>query len=35
MGRGRCQANGITLQASNSTIRGLRIQGFVNGTTRA
>src|SRR6185295_12611706 len=26
-------ANGITLQASNSTIRGLQIQGFVNGSS--
>ena len=26
-------ANGITLQASNSTVRGLQIQGFVNGSS--
>ena len=32
-GAAGANANGITLQASNSTIRGLQIQGFVNGSS--
>ncbi|HSW25437.1 MAG TPA: DUF4347 domain-containing protein, partial [Burkholderiaceae bacterium] len=32
-GAASANANGITLQASNSTIRGLQIQGFVNGSS--